>query len=78
MDLAVRSRPSQNWRFNRALLLRSPIRIITSILPFVKMISGKQNFGKEEILMNVLERMEKLGLKQVDMILELRVRGIDR
>ena len=27
--------------------------------------------------MNVLERMEKLGLKQVDMILELRVRGIE-
>ena len=26
--------------------------------------------------MNVLERMEKLGLKQVDMILELRGRGI--
>ena len=26
--------------------------------------------------MNVLERMERLGLKQVDMILELQVRGI--
>lgn len=26
--------------------------------------------------MNVLERMEKLGLKQVDLILELRERGI--
>lgn len=26
--------------------------------------------------MNVLERMEKLGLKQVDMILELRARGV--
>jgi len=57
----------------------SLIRIITIILLFVNDFSEFQNniSGKEEIPMNqILERMEKLGLKQVDLIVELRKRGL--
>jgi hypothetical protein len=60
----------------RLMTKKFPIRIITTIRHFVKMVLNFRITERRIKMSQIQERMKKLGVKQVDMILELRKRGI--